>query len=73
MKAADTEAGPARLHFALKTLRARWEETQDEWNDSARQGFEENHLEPLEQQVLATLKDMDRLSQILTSALKECA
>ena len=33
MKVADLTTGSARLHHALKTLKTRWEQTQNDWHD----------------------------------------
>ena len=69
----DLSAGSAKLHFALKTLRIRWEEVQGDWKDAVRVDFEENHLKPLELLMSATLGAMGRLDQVLAKAQKECS
>ena len=69
----DLSAGTAKLHFALKTLRVRWEEVKGDWKDVVRMDFEENHLKPLEQLLSATLGAMGRLDQVLAKAQKECS
>ncbi len=69
----DLSSGSAKLQFALKTLRQRWQETKTQWNDTVRQDFEENHLNPLEIQVSAALGEMSRLNQVLQKAQQECA
>jgi hypothetical protein len=65
-------AGTGKLSFALKTLRACWDSTQDEWSDDVRRDFEENHLTPIEQELLATVNATSNLAQTLTKALQEC-
>lgn len=65
-------SGSGKLNLSLKALRRRWEETQAQWNDPVSQAFEENHYRPLEEQLLATLRAMDRLAQILDQVRKEC-
>ena len=65
-------AGSSKLNLALKTLRQRWEETKTWWTDPVSQAFEENHWRPLEAQVLATLRGIDRLAQDLAQARQEC-
>ena len=64
--------GSGKLNLALKELRARWEETRAYWNDPVSQAFDENHYTPLEMQVLATLRGIDRLARELDQAKKEC-
>jgi hypothetical protein len=65
-------AGTGKLSFALKTLRACWDSTQGEWSDDVRQDFEENHLTPIEQELLAAVNATSNLAQTLTKALQEC-
>jgi hypothetical protein len=66
-------SGSGKLNLALKALLLRWEETQGQWNDPVSQAFDENHYRPLESQLLATLRALDRLAQILDQARKECS
>ena len=44
-----------------------------EWRDAVSQDFEENHLAPLEAQVVATLRAIDRLGPVLSQAHRECS
>jgi len=60
------------LSVALKDLKQRWADTQEEWSDSVSRKFEEEHLAPIEPQVLATLKAVNRLNQVLARAYEEC-
>jgi hypothetical protein len=55
----------AQLHSALKDLRMLWQETKSDWKDPVQRDFEINHWEPLESQVMAALREMDRLSVTL--------
>jgi hypothetical protein len=65
-------AGSAKLSYALKTLRARWDMTQLHWTDDVRHDFEEHYLKPVEEEILATLNATYVLSQILLKAQQEC-
>ncbi len=65
-------AGSGKLNHSLKELRRRWEETKAHWNDSVSQSFEDNHVAPLEMQLLATLREMDRLGQAIDQARRDC-
>ena len=69
----DLSASTAKLHFALKTLRIRWEEAKGYWKDAVRMDFEENHLNPLDTQMSSTLGAMGRLDQVMAKAQKECS
>ena len=65
--------GWTELNSALKTMRLLWEEIQGSWNDPVSRDFEANHWQPLETQVVATLRAMDRLAPILARAQRECS
>ena len=66
-------SGSAQLHFALKKLRARWQEVTIRWNDRARQEFEENRLAPIEAESTRLLGEINRLDHLLQRARQECA
>lgn len=59
------------LHSALKDLRLKWQETQLIWNDSVRRDFEENLWSPLETQVEAAHRALDRLAAIVAQAQQD--
>ena len=69
----DLSDGSAKLNFALKTLRIRWEDVKGDWKDTVRMDFEEKHLKPLEEMMSATLVAMGRLDQVMARAKKECS
>jgi hypothetical protein len=73
MRRGDLSIVASSLQHAMKTLRARWDMTQEVWNDSVRRQFEEQYLVPLEPQVMTTLKAVNRLSQIFSRASEECS
>ena len=73
MRRGDLSIISSSLHFAAKTLRIRWDDTQQVWNDAIRQNFEETYLAPLEPQVVITLKAINRLAQVLARATEECS
>ncbi len=64
--------GAARLKYALKTLRERWDDTKEQWADSVARDFEKDHLIPLDQQVNTTLRGMAKISEVLTKVKSEC-
>jgi len=63
--------GRIKLNSSLKTLKARWEAIKPGWNDAVCKDFEEQHLAPLAQQVSATVRATDRLSQSLEDAQQQ--
>ena len=68
----DLSGGWTELNSARKTLRERWQEVLPAWDDAVRRDFEEHYYQPLEAQVQATLRAMDRLAPILRKARQEC-
>ena len=69
----NLSTGWIELNSALKTMRLRWDEVKADWNDSVSRDFEENHWQPLEAQVVATLRAIDRLAPVLAKAQQECS
>jgi hypothetical protein len=64
--------GSGKLNLLLKELRLRWEETQISWHDPVSQAFEEKHCRPLEMQIVATLRELDRLALAIDQARRDC-
>jgi hypothetical protein len=64
--------GCGKLSLILKELRLRWDETRAVWNDPVSQAFEDNHYTPLEMQLLATLRELDRLALAIDQARRDC-
>jgi hypothetical protein len=67
------DTGSSKINLGMKTLRFRWEETKGHWKDSVSRDFEDNYWTPLETQVLATLRVVDRLAQAMAKAKQECS
>jgi hypothetical protein len=65
-------AGVMKLNTAMKTLLGRWDEVGDDWDDAVRRDFEENYLEPLRAQTQATVREMERLGEVLRNARRHC-
>jgi len=65
--------GWIELNSSLKTMRLRWDEIKQEWHDAVSQDFEEKNWAPLEMQVVAALRAIDRLAPILAKAKQECS
>jgi hypothetical protein len=65
-------AGSARLARGSKNLRVAWETVKDLWSDSASDEFERRHMAVLDELSQSTLREMDRLGNILQQAQMEC-
>jgi hypothetical protein len=66
------DAGQSKLSHSLKSLLEKWDIAQEHWKDRVRQEFEERYLEELQERVRATTGAMERLSEMLSRAEKEC-
>ncbi len=66
-------AGSGKLRHGLKTLRVRWENSEDGWRDSIRQEFENKRIVPLESQATTTLRAMQTLCDVLSRIYRECS
>lgn len=58
----------AELQAGWQRLAQRWEETKAVWNDPVRRRFEKEYWIPLENQTRTTLKEMERLGQVIAKA-----
>ena len=72
MRPGDLTSGAAKLGKAWTKLRARWDATKLEWHDPVSQRFEEQYLDALEPQIVATLERMRALAAALSAARGEC-
>jgi hypothetical protein len=70
--AVNLDTGWTDLNAALKTLREHWANIQIQWDDVVRQDFEDHFWVPLEDQVRATLRGIERLSPVLVQVQKDC-
>lgn len=64
--------GRTKLFKAAQVLGQRWDQTRPGWNDAVRREFEDEFLTPLQEQTKATLRGIDRLSDILEEVYKDC-
>lgn len=64
--------GAGQIQSAADRLSEIWTITVSQWDDSVRRSIEEEHMEPLFQQVRLTLDAIARLNGILTTACREC-
>jgi hypothetical protein len=69
----DLSGGAGKLSMALKTLRFQWDEAKAHWNDSVAREFEGGQIQELEIHTLDTLREIDRLAQIMAKARHDCS
>ena len=68
----NVHAGRGKLYSALKNLRARWEQVQDDWLDVVQKEFADQVWEPLDAETAEALQGIDRLQQVLIQVRQEC-
>ncbi len=64
--------GMSALQYALKTLRAHWDEAKLSWQDQVSRDFEERHLGPMETQVEAAMRGMGKLAEVMVKVRRDC-
>jgi hypothetical protein len=64
--------GWTELNSSMKTLRVCWDETKAHWDDTVQEDFEKNFWDPLDQQVRATLRGIERLAPSLIKLRRDC-
>jgi hypothetical protein len=62
----------ARLQYAVKTLRDRWELARETWDDQAARDFEKQHLYPIESLSENAILGMDKLAEVLSKIRRAC-
>ncbi|CAN5482088.1 hypothetical protein BH10PLA2_BH10PLA2_31430 [soil metagenome] len=62
-----------QLTNSFTVLRANWDNLKDDWRDQAQEDFETRYWNPMEAQVKAVLRAMDRLAPHLAKAREECS
>lgn len=73
MGAANLTTGRTKLGRSMKKLLAQWDQTKETWHDSVREKFGEEYVEPLPPKVQSAMQGIERLTQILMQAEKECS
>lgn len=72
MRVCDLNTGLGQLSHAFSQLRERLNESQADWNDSARQQFEKEHLNEIPNRLQLLVAAVQRLSEVLEKAEKDC-
>lgn len=57
-----------RLTNSWQVLQYRWQQTRVLWNDPVAWAFEKDHWTPLEAQVQETVREIERLVQVVSQA-----
>ncbi|MBL8830449.1 MAG: hypothetical protein JNM18_25975 [Planctomycetaceae bacterium] len=73
MREGDLSLYTSSLQHALKTLRIRWEQTQETWQDHVARKFGDEYIEPIPPQVDSALKAINRLTTVFAHAREECS
>jgi hypothetical protein len=68
----NLNTGWIELNNSLKTLNDNWEEAKNYWKDTVTEEFEESFLHPLELQIKATLRGIERLTPALLKLQQDC-
>ncbi len=53
------------------SLQRQWQTTAAQWNDAVRHRFEREFIQEYEPVVLTTLKELDKLTQVIAQAQRE--
>jgi hypothetical protein len=64
--------GSTKLQYALKNLRKHWEMARESWSDQVCEDFDDKHLKPMETQVNATMRGMDKIAEVMNRMKQEC-
>ena len=72
MRIADLNSGLGQLSHAFSQLKDRLAETKSGWDDASRRQFEEKHLHEIPQRMQLLVAAVQRLSEVLEQAEKEC-
>lgn len=62
----------SQIYDAQKTARAKWDATQDVWDDDVRRAHGETVVEPLDAAVGDALRAIDQLAVLFTQIRQEC-
>lgn len=72
MQPGDVSGGIGQLRDALEKLQAAWTQTREDWRDANSHQFEEEFLRPIAVEVSRAYTAIQRLSDILKQAERDC-
>ena len=64
--------GRGQLGKLMKQLMGQWMETKGYWDDAVSREFEEQHLQPIEQDLKSALAAMDHMAVVLQQVRRDC-
>ena len=73
MRHADFVSPAARLHDALIRLEHAWQAAKEHWSDPVSETVEEDYLIPLHNQVSLMLDAVNKVSDVMGRAERECS
>lgn len=68
----DLGSPAAKVHSSLENLQEAWMDAQGKWNDDNSRKFEEEYLVPLALTVKLSLDAVNRMTETLHEAEREC-
>jgi len=71
MKFSNLQSGAGRLQESAETLRVRWQELRDVWEDKNSQRFEEDELEPLADALQVAFPAIAQMSAAMQAMQRE--
>ena len=72
MKVCDLTTGSTKLNLAMRTIREARELAKMFWDDQRSNEFYEEHIEPMEPKIKQGIEAVNRLTQVLAKAEREC-
>jgi hypothetical protein len=73
MRIGDLSGGSAQLNDSLDSLRTAWAETATRWDDPTSRRLYKERLEPLEPISRKALSAIQRLTEVLAKAERDCS
>lgn len=62
-----------KLNHGMKNLLLSWEQTKARWNDPVSRAFENDFIEPLQDQVRIAMRALDQLGLKVDQAIRDCS
>jgi hypothetical protein len=72
MTVADVATPGNKVHKALEDLQTAWADTLEHWHDDNSSKFEEDHLVPMALTIRLSLDAVNRMSESLAKAERDC-
>jgi hypothetical protein len=72
MKVCDLTSAAAKLDLAIQALKRKKAEAMAQWSDPVSRNLDQRFLAPLEPRFQRAMDAIDRLSQILAEAERQC-